>query len=129
MSKFQFLRKAAKFKAQVPSMLDRMANNAVNHFKVTNFDAKGFVDETVKPWTPIKNSDGRQPLVKTGRLRGSITILGRSLNSRLVGSSVPYAAYHNEGTSRLPQRKMIGNSKSLEKKNGLVIIGTLKRIV
>jgi len=129
MSKFQFLRKAAKFKAQVPAMLDRMANNAVNHFKVTNFDAKGFVDVTLRPWVPIKNSDGRQPLVKTGRLRGSITVLGRSLNSRLVGSNVPYAAYHNEGTSRLPQRKMIGNSKTLEKKNGLVIIGTLKRIV
>jgi len=129
MSKFQFLRKAAKFKAAVPQMLDRMANNAVNHFKVTNFDSKGFVDVTLRPWAPIKNSDGRQPLVKTGRLRGSITVLGRSLNSRLVGSNVPYAAYHNEGTSRLPQRKMIGNSKTLEKKNGLVIIGTLKRIV
>lgn len=110
-------------------MLDRMANNAVNHFKVTNFDAKGFVDMTVKSWAPIKNSDGRQPLVKTGRMRDSITILGRSLNSRIVGSNVPYAEYHNAGTARLPQRKFIGNSKVLEKKNGLVIIGTLKRIV
>jgi phage gpG-like protein len=129
MSKFQFLRKAAKFKSQVPAMLDRMANNAVNHFKVTNFDAKGFVDMTVKSWAPIKNNDGRQPLVKTGRMRDSITVLGRSLNSRLVGSNVPYAPYHNSGTSRLPQRKFIGNSKQLEKKNGLVIIDTLKRII
>ncbi len=129
MSKFQFLRKAAKFKAQVPTMLDRMANNAVNHFKVTNFDAKGFVDMTVKSWAPIKNNDGRQPLVKTGRMRDSITVLGRSLYSRVVGSNVPYAPYHNAGTDRLPQRKFIGNSKQLEKKNGLVIIGTLKRIV
>jgi phage gpG-like protein len=129
MSKFQFLRKAAKFKAAVPQMLDRMANNAVNHFKVTNFDAKGFVDASVRSWAPIKEADGRQPLVRTGRMRASITILGRSFNTRLIGSDVPYASFHNTGTKSLPQRKMIGNSKALEKKNGLVVLDTIKRIV
>lgn len=129
MSKFQFLRKAAKFKAEIPVILDKMANNAVHQFKVTNFDSAGFVDGGVKKWSPNKVQDGRQQLVKTGRGRESIRTLVKTFYSRTVGTDVPYMGYHNEGTKHLPQRKIIGNSKELEMKNGKVIIEHLKRIV
>lgn len=129
MSKFQFLRKAARFKAQVPQLLDRMANNAVYQFKVVNFDAKGFVDGSVKAWIPNKVDTGHQQLVGTGRMRESIRVLGKTSNSRLVGSDVPYAGYHNDGTQRLPQRKFVGNSRKLEMKNGKLLMTVIKSIV
>jgi len=128
-SKFNFLRKAAKFRQAMPQLLDRMANNAVYQFKVVNFDAKGFVDGSLKPWKPNKVDTGHQQLVKTGRMRESIRVLGKTFNSRLVGSDVPYAEYHNDGTTRLPQRKFIGNAKQLELKNGKLLIQTIKSIV
>ena len=129
MSKFQLLRKAAKFKQQVPRMLDRMANNAIYQFKVVNFDAGGFVDGTVQKWTPNQKQDGRQQLVKTGRMRESIRKLGGTFKSRLIGSEVPYAGYHNAGTSKLPQRKFVGSSKQLLVKNGNILMQTLKSII
>jgi len=129
MSKFQFLRKAAKFKSQVPQLLDRMANNAVYQFKVINFDASGFVDSSIKKWTPNKVNTGHQQLVNTGRMRESIRVLGKTSNSRLVGSDVPYAGYHNDGATRLPQRKFVGNSRQLEMKNGKLLMQVIKSIV
>jgi phage gpG-like protein len=128
-SKFQLAKKAAKFKAEVPRLLDKMANNAVYQFKVVNFDAHGFVDGSVRAWTPNKVSSGHQQLVGTGRMRESIRVLGKSFNSRLVGSDVPYAPYHNSGTERLPQRKFVGNSKQLEQKNGKLLMTVIKSIV
>src|ERR1700749_1448818 len=41
MSKFHFDRKASQVRAAKQDALDRMANNAVYHFKVTNFDSAG----------------------------------------------------------------------------------------
>lgn len=129
MSKFQFLRKAAKFRIAKQQALDSMANNAVYHFKVTNFDSSGFVDFGVKKWAPIKNGKGRQPLVKTGRMRESITVLKRSGNSRVIGSVVPYAGYQNEGTKNIPARKFVGNSRQLAEKNLKVLIQAVKKVV
>lgn len=129
MSKFHFNQKAAKIKAMIPQVLDRMANNAVYHFKVTNFDAKGFVDNTVRSWAPIKDNDGRQPLVKTGRMRSSISVLRRMSFSRVIGSDVPYAPYQNFGTKNIPARKFIGDSKQLDEKNRKVLVEAVKRIL
>lgn len=132
MSKFQFGRLAAKIKAAIPTMLDEMANNAVNHFKVENFNAEGFIDEGVERWPARKSKKdnaGRRLLVKTGRLRESIKVLSRFGNIRKIGTLVPYSKYHNDGISgRLPQRKFIGKSGKLERKNYQVILKYLKRI-
>jgi phage gpG-like protein len=43
------------------------------------------------------NNDGRALLIKTGRLRRSIRIMGTTSNSVTIGSDVPYAAVHNNG--------------------------------
>lgn len=131
MSKFQFKRLAVRIRQDAHKALDIMANNAVNHFKVDNFNAQGFIDETVDRWAPRKSkrdNAGRRLLVKTGRGRESIKVLSRTKNSRKIGTLVPYMAYHNQGIpGRLPKRQIIGNSKVLERKNYRVLENVLKK--
>jgi phage gpG-like protein len=57
-------------------------------------------------WRPLKRRRGK-PLVKTGRLRGSISavIQGDAVS---VFSGVPYAGFHQLGTSRIPARPFLG---------------------
>jgi phage gpG-like protein len=129
MSKFNFNGLARKIKAEAGATLDTMANNAVNHFKVTNFDAEAFIDTTPKRWPPKKKPDGRRMLVKTGRGRASIQVIERGSTSRKVGTNVPYMRYHNEGTRRLPQRQFIGESKVLYDKNSRVLMSYIDRTI
>lgn len=127
MSKFRFNRKAQRFRSRKSAILEKMANNAVNHFKVTVFDRQSFDG---KAWAPLKNPDAtRQPLVKTGRLRESITILSRTKDSRRVGSNVPYAKHHNEGGKHLPKRQIIGKSRELEAENRRYLNTQIKGIL
>lgn len=130
MSKFRFDKKAVRFKRGLQSVLDIMANNAVNHFKVDNFNAQGFIDESVERWPARKSkrdNAGRKILVKTGRGRESIKVLSRYGNKRKIGTLVPYMNYHNEGAGRLPKRKFIGNSAKLERKNARVLRDFLRK--
>lgn len=126
MSKFKFRAKAAKFKANEGQILDKMANEAVIEFKVNAFDKQGLDGNK---WKPNQKQEGRQQLVKTGRMRQSIRILKKTAHTREVGSDVPYAEFHNEGTGRLPQRKFIGRSRALELRNKAILLRELKRIV
>ncbi len=130
MSKFRFDKKAVKFKRGLTRVLDVMANNAVNHFKIDNFNAQGFIDDSVQRWPARKSKRddaGRKILVKTGRGRESIKVLSRYGNKRKIGTLVPYMNYHNVGTGRLPKRKFMGNSRRLERKNAKVLMNFLKR--
>lgn len=129
MSKFRFDRIAGRMKKDLQGVLDKMANNAVNHFKIDNFEAQAFIDDAPKRWAPRKKADpGRRLLVKTGRGRQSIKVLSRIGNTRKVGTLVPYMALHNRGIpGRLPQRQMIGNSKVLERKNHRLIVQFLRK--
>jgi phage gpG-like protein len=126
MSKFKFREKAMKFRSKKSAILEKMANNAVTYFKVDTFDKRSFDGV---PWVPNKEQDGRQQLVRTGRMRQSITILSRTSDSVVVGSSVPYAKYHNEGTKHLPKRQFIGSSKELEEMNNRYLLTEINRIV
>jgi phage gpG-like protein len=131
MSKFRFDKRAARFKREIPRLLDTMANNAVNHFKIDNFNAQGFIDDSVQRWPARKSKRddaGRKILVKTGRGRESIKVLSRYGNKRKIGTLVPYMNYHNAGAGRLPKRQIIGNSKKLERKNARILKTFLKRI-
>lgn len=120
MSKFGFNKLAKRIETQVQPVLDHMANNAVNFFKVDVFEAQGFIDETVQRWPGRKSkrdNAGRKLLVKSGKGRASIKVLSRSKYSRRVGTAVPYMELHNVGTSRLPKRQFIGQSRRLERQN------------
>ncbi|HMG89259.1 MAG TPA: hypothetical protein VK589_04345 [Chryseolinea sp.] len=128
MSKFNFHKIAGRMKAELQVVLDKMANNAVNHFKVDNFNAEAFIDEAPKRWARRKQPDpGRRLLVKTGRGRQSIKVLSRNGNTRKVGTLVPYMALHNTGTRTLPKRQMIGKSRRLERINHRLVLRFLKK--
>lgn len=67
-------------------------------------------------WTPRKHFDPfRGTLVKTGRLRASLTMLGAehieeyqdSPPLLIFGTQVPYARAHQFGNARLPARPML----------------------
>lgn len=123
MSKFRFDRKAMNFRSKKSRLLERMANNAVNHFKVEVFDSRSFDG---KSWAPNNVQDGRQQLVKTGRLRQGYKIAGRTQNSIKVINDVPYAVYHNEGTKHLPKRQLIGETRKLRATNTKLIDNYLR---
>jgi phage gpG-like protein len=90
---------------------------AVRHFR-DNFNKQGFDDNGIQRWAPFKSPNyrpGQSKLVKTSQLRDSIKsqILGRG--QIVIYTDRPYAAYHNNGTTKIPQRKFIGPSRSLNK--------------
>ena len=62
-------------------------------------------------WEPLKKRSGKA-LQDTGRLRSSFQTK-HSKNSANVYTNVKYAGYHNFGTSRIPQRKFMWNSKEI----------------
>lgn len=126
MSKFNFIAKKRALVIARKVALERMANNSVQYFKVDSFDKSAFDGNK---WKARKDNDSsRKLLVKTGRMRQDIRITERGINHRRIGTSVPYAKYHNEGTNRLPQRKFIGNSKWLYRRNAVELLRAVKSV-
>lgn len=110
MSKFHF----NKRKINTDQLLNVMANEAVNYFKVDVFEQEGIDGQK---WKSRKDNDSsRRLLVKTGHMRQSIRVMKKGKNFRQVGTDIPYAQYHNKGTEHIPQRKFIGQSKTLARK-------------
>lgn len=126
MSKFNFTAKKRALVAARRVALERMANNSVQYFKVDTFDKAAFDGSK---WKDRKDNDSsRRLLVKTGRMRQDIRVTERGINHRRIGTNVPYAKYHNEGTNRLPQRKFIGNSKWLYRRNAVELLRAVKSV-
>jgi len=127
MDKLNLGKKLANYKANKPRLMRLIANNAVNFFKVTNFEAEGFVDNGVKKWKPRKDKDtGRRLLVKTGRGRQSIHTQLISAEKVVIVADAPYMKYHNDGTKKLPQRKFMGNSRTLDRQNIKIVESFIK---
>ena len=106
--------------------------DAVNFFK-DSFRRQGFLGDTLEPWKPRKTNTkwgktprnkGRAILIDTGRLRRSIRLISASNLTATIGTDVPYARAHNEG-SRLG---LIQSVKAFtRKKNTTATIGTSSR--
>lgn len=132
MSKFHFTSLSRQLKAKYPEILEKMANEAVNHAKVTNFDREAFVDDQTDKWPARKSrrdNAGRRLLVKTGKLRQSIRILSRASNKIQIGTLVHYGKYHNFGTKRLPKRQFLGDSRVVDRKNNKILQGYIHYII
>jgi phage gpG-like protein len=102
---------------QLKVFVKTMGVEALNHFK-GSFRNQGFTNTVLRKWTGRKRQErGRQRaiLVKTGRLKRSVRVVRKTLNSVTLGSDVPYAIVHNEGQGKMPKREFIGDSKKLEK--------------
>ena len=86
------------------------AIEAVN-FSKERFVSKNWVDKTVERWKPRKpspewHSEAQKKaatrgslMVKSGRLKRSIRKIKVTRNSVTIGTDVPYAEAHNEGTT------------------------------
>lgn len=122
-------------KSKLPRLI---AEEAVNEFRL-NFRRQGFKDATVKKWKKRKSKKdtGRGILVGKGsgkKLSRSIRQLQVSKRQIIIGSTVHYAGVHNYGLRagrgrgfKMPQRKFVGNSKSLDKKIRKLIIKRIDR--
>lgn len=81
------------------------------------------------PWKPLALSTIKQkfkqrysimPLIRTGQLRRSITGFVDK-NKMRMGTSVPYAPYHQFGTRRIPKRTfLVFQDKDVQQINRLV---------
>lgn len=62
------------------------------------------------PWPPsaIALKQGRNTLIDTGTLFGSIQGYDEGRGERSIGTDIPYGVYHNYGTRKLPMRKFLG---------------------
>lgn len=103
----------------------RLANDIQRHFLKGFRRGGGSTDASIGGWKPRKHSRsarerkrsvGRALLVRSGKMRSDIKKRKISFNKTIVGTrSIPYAGYINEGTSKMPKREFIGNSRVLER--------------
>jgi len=112
----------------------KLANQAQNFF-IDNFRRQGFLDGSTKPWAEVKRripgtNAYKYPLKKdlgrherailqgkgSGQLRKGVNNSIKKATFSLVKLvvDVPYASYLNEGTSKMPARKFMGDSITLK---------------
>lgn len=121
--------------------LDVIGTLAVNHAQ-DSFINEGYTDVQLQPWKEVKRRESgkgktrdqtRPILSDTGDLKDSIRYekAGKDVH---IGSDLPYAQPHNEGTSgtgrgnNTPKRQFIGKSVELENQIKSKIQRDLKRI-
>jgi phage gpG-like protein len=65
------------------------------------------------------------PLVRSGDLKNSLTDPGRAAQTgpteMSYGTDVPYAGYHQDGTSKMPQRQVISDPFRVEDRRKLEV--------
>lgn len=87
---------------------------AAKHFR-ENFTKQGFDDDGVRKWADRKSQrtkdKGRAILIKTGRLQRSIRVRRANTQEVVIGTNVPYARYHNEGS--IMHRKPHGRRRGI----------------
>lgn len=121
----------------------KIGNEAVN-FARDNFRKEGFMDGSLKPWTPAKRkSDPKHPDRAYATLSSRRMHLYKSIQKRvqpgvaIVYTNVPYAQAHNEGTRNagrshrvvLPKRQFLGSSQTFDGIARNIIEDELKRIL
>jgi phage gpG-like protein len=104
------------------------AFEAMAQYQVKTVNARQFKEEgTVETgkWAPLSKDygrwkarvrPGRKLLVFDGDLKRSMTVPGKGIyivrsTSMTVGTSVPYAIYHQKGTPTMPARPLIGSPR------------------
>ena len=124
------------YKRERINLPKKLGNEAVNHFK-DSWKLQGWNDNITTPWkrrkgmirgfsVSTKSDAGRAILVKTGRLKRSFDYYPTHKRIMVINDT-PYSVYHNYGTSRLPKRKFMGRSRTLDEKSGVLIMRMIKR--
>jgi phage gpG-like protein len=84
--------------------LHRQLGEAARTLVALEFDSGK--DPYGQPWAPLVAREG-QPLRDTGRLANSWSAFGVGPSGFRIGTDVEYAAFHQEGTARIPRRQII----------------------
>lgn len=93
------------------------------NFFLDSFRMEGWEGNKWQPRKREVRGRGRSKkiLVDTGKLKGSIKYTNITDNSVTIKTDVDYASYHNEGTSRLPQRQfMLEDGQTSDKVEAMV---------
>jgi len=92
-------------------------------FSRENWKKQGYYAENTsnfKKWPTRKResrqSRGKAILVDSGNLRASVKQMKATAKQIIVGSTLPYADKHNEGSGNTPKRQFINDNKVLGKR-------------
>jgi len=113
MSKLRLDRLKPKLERARVKTLDQMAKAAIAHYKIEVFMQKSWDGVA---WKPRVDAKAHPLLMKTKKMNKSIRELRRTTYSRVVGSDVLYAKFHNAGTPKMPKRQFIGMDRALSGK-------------
>ncbi len=135
----EFTKRIDRLTRLYPRLPNLAATTAVN-FSKQRFVNQNWIDARTEPWPKRKETAlqrrrnrGRAVLVKSGRLKRSIRKIRTTATLAIVGTDVPYAPYHNQGSGKqstgtfniatrrentmrsgtLPRRQFIGESQAL----------------
>ena len=148
-NKFKIPELISKVDFAIKDAVAIVARDSQQHF-IKSFTNEGFTDNNLQKWKKRKNqirgglfkmkykhANTKPTLYKTGALKNSIKI-GLRNNIAILTSSLPYSAIHNEGLMgkawgkypfQMPQRKFMGNSKSLEKRSQAKFIAKINTAI
>lgn len=114
--------KASAFRREFNQLSLRMGKMATEHVQ-HNFVVEGFVDDTLQRWPKLRapKPSGKKILVRTGRMKRTTRIIGRTRNNVTLSTPVSFAGIHNRPvgemktypTGRYPGRMFMGHSKVL----------------
>jgi len=85
-----------------------------------NFDSRGQDFGGWQPLSPItiaakiKLGFPLAPLVATGEMKRSFKVLERNKTRVVIGNQTKYYPYHQVGTGKIPQRRMLGASDKVK---------------
>lgn len=80
-------------------------------------------------WPKHRRPQGHPLLQKTGRMKASVRV--DVANSKRVkwSAHVPYADFHNAGTSRIPQRRFIGMTDRVRRRIDKAIKDEMQKVL
>lgn len=125
----EVLRKVDEFTGAVQSfdIANRQAAIQLYSFTIRNYEAQGGL---IGGWAPLKPATvkaklkkGYSPkiLLRTGTMRQNFAQFSTK-DEAGVGNRISYSIYHQEGTSRMPQRRLLPNDEEM-RKIGLAVYG------
>lgn len=130
MDKFEFDKTVEKLQAikyDLPTKLANIAQNYFVHsFYTDSWDGKSWqeVQRRIAGTDAYKYPIGRDEArhkrgILIGKTRDLIDSVRHSIRSVsweqiVLGTDVPYAVYHNEGTATIPKRQFMGESSQLQ---------------
>lgn len=125
----EFAKRIENLNRLYPRLPNLAATIAVKFVK-DRFRAQNWIDTRTEPWPKRKETDrqrrknsGRAILVKSGRLKRSIRKIITTQTLAVVGTDVPYAPYHNQGSGK----KASGTFNIATRRENTVRSGTLPR--